>query len=147
MRHHLKKLTPLTTLPNCGQEKLKELFELYLAPNFVEVTPEDYLPPCSQMNSVVTHYERLMKYPNSTNPKQIFNLIVDYPVEYRETVNKRAYNIYALFSQVGGIVGIIVGYSLMQIPDMIEFLINWLKLNCEKNKNCQNNMLEDVKIA
>ena len=86
------------------------------------------------MSSVVTHYERLMKYPNSTNPIQNFNLIVDYPVEYRETINKRAYNIYALFSQVGGIVGIIVGYSLMQIPDIIEFLIKGLQLNYEKSK-------------
>ena len=147
MRHHLKKSIPQSNLPKCNQKELRKLSERYLAPNFVEDTPSEYLPPCSQMSSVVTHYERLMKYRNSTNPIQNFNLIVDYPVEYRETINKRAYNIYALFSQVGGIVGIIVGYSLMQIPGIIEFLINGLQLSYEKSKNSQNNMLEDVKIA
>ena len=91
MRHHLIKSAPQTNLPKCDQKKLKELSERYLAPNFVEDTPSGYLPPCSQMSSVVTHYERLMKYRNSTNPIQNFNLIVDYPVEYRETINKRAY--------------------------------------------------------
>ena len=147
MRNHFKRSTPSTNLPKCNQEKLKELSASYLPLSFVEVTPKDYLPPCTQMSSVVTHYERLMTYPNSTRLVQIFNLIIDYPVEYKETVNKRAYNIYALFSQVGGIVGIIVGYSLMQITDLIEFVINWLQLNYEKSERCQNDILEDIKIT
>ena len=108
---YLIKSAPQTNLPKCDQKKLKELSERYLAPNFVEVTTKDYLPPCSQMSSVVTHHERLIK----TGLSQTLALKLDHPVEYRETINQRAYNFYALWSQIGGIVGIIVGYSLMKI--------------------------------
>ena len=146
MRYHIKKSTPLTNLPECDQENLKEISENYTRSNFFEVFSKDYLPPCSQMSSVVTHYERLMKYPRENKTIQTFNLIVRYPLEYRETVNKRAYNFYALFSQVGGIVGIIVGYSLIQITDIIELIVNWLQLKYEKRNSYQNNMSEDVEI-
>ena len=92
------------------------------------------------MSSVVTHHERLIK----TGLSQTLALKLDYPVEYRETINQRAYNFYALWSQIGGIVGIIVGYSLMQIPEVIEILINKFPLYHKKTNKQQNNFLGNV---
>ena len=126
-------------LSKCDQEKLREFIN-YSPPNYFDALAKDYLPPCSQMSSVVTHHERLIK----TGQSQTLALKLDYPVEYRETVNQQAYNFYALWSQIGGLVGIIVGYSLMQIPDVIEFLVNELPSHYKKTAKHQNNFIGNV---
>ena len=76
------------------------------------------MPPCSASTNIVTNTEDLARF-NDTN---ITNLILkfEYPNDYRETVNSRNFNVYDLWSQTGGIVGIIVGYNMAQLPEALE---------------------------
>ena len=45
---------------------------------------------------------------------------------YKEIRNIRQFGLYDLWSQIGGFVGIFLGYSLLQIPEIITNLISWL---------------------
>ena len=44
---------------------------------------------------------------------------------YKETVIKLAFDMATLWSQVGGFIGMFLGYSLLQIPELVA---NWLQL-------------------
>ena len=46
----------------------------------------------------------------------------EYPTNYQETLNKRAFVGHYLWRQIGGITGVIVRYSLMQIPQTFEII-------------------------
>ena len=52
--------------------------------------------------------------------KRRFEIFVNYLTEsYQEIANKKDFSGEALWSGVGGLVGIFLGYSFMQIPDSI----------------------------
>ena len=112
-----------TELPNCDKDQLNILAFNYSAGDNFEAISNSYLPPCTQMSSVVTTTENQKRSPNSNKPSTAISF--EYPTEYRETQNQREYGVYDLWSQIGGIMGIIVGYSLMQIPQTIEDTLIW----------------------
>ena len=43
---------------------------------------------------------------------------------YRETANKMAFDMATLWSQIGGFIGMFLGYSLLQVPELAE---TWYK--------------------
>ena len=50
-----------------------------------------------------------------------------YDETYRETINREAFSLADLWSQVGGFVGIFVGYSIMQIPATVAVFYRHIK--------------------
>ena len=112
-----------TNLPECNKKDLYKLAFNYSVEDNFDVTAKHYLQPCTQMSSVITTTESKKKNPNTNKPSVALSF--EYPVEYRETLNQREYSIYDLWSQIGGIMGIIIGYSLMQIPKTIENTFIW----------------------
>ena len=48
-------------------------------------------------------------------------------VGFRETRNVKAFGLLSLWSQIGGFVGIFLGYSLLQVPEIITYIIGWAK--------------------
>ena len=112
-----------TNLPECNKKDLYKLAFNYSVEDNFDVTAKHYLQPCTQMSSVITTTESKKKNPNTNKPSVALSF--EYPVDYRETLNQREYSIYDLWSQIGGIMGIIVGYSLMQIPETIENTFIW----------------------
>ena len=60
--------------------------------------------------------------------------------EYEKITNKRLFNSESLFSQVGGLIGIILGVSFLQIPDILNGSLEILKTKykqivCKDNIN------------
>ena len=46
---------------------------------------------------------------------------------FREMQNYRAFGLLSLWSQIGGFVGIFLGYSLLQVPELVNGVIGWAK--------------------
>ena len=64
-------------------------------------------------------------------------------VDYLEITNNQAFDFESLFSQIGGFVGIFLGFSLLQVPDLIQHLTKTLQhmyqmkiSNNEPNAHC-----------
>ena len=73
-----------------------------------------YTPPCDEMSLTASFYDK----PNG-NSKELA-IRVGYPKRtFKEIVNRKAFNFEAFWSGVGGFVGIFLGYSLMQLPEII----------------------------
>ena len=47
--------------------------------------------------------------------------------KYQEIVNEREFSFETFWSSVGGFVGIFMGYSLLQIPELVAGLYSWCR--------------------
>ena len=112
------------TWPNCNPDQLKMAQDLYSPHDNFEAGARLYLPPCTQMSTVVTIAEDIERMENENITSIILRF--EYPTNYREIINKREFSVYELWSQIGGIMGIMVGYSLMQIPDTLKGIFVWI---------------------
>ena len=106
------------------QAEMKKAHDLIGHPKMVMNEIES---PCLDMKAVVT-------YNKNTNFDDLFNAVKDHRItftykedEYQEIENIRAFGIEALWSGIGGFVGIFLGYSTMQLPDFIRYLSLILK--------------------
>ena len=77
------------------------------------------------MSSVVTNTEDIVYLDNTNMSTLIFKF--NYEENYRETINREAFSLADLWSQVGGFVGIFVGYSIMQIPATVAVFYRHIK--------------------
>ena len=105
----------------CNQTQYKRLFTLYR--DFAKVQSW-YTQPCNEMSSIVTTTESITDQGGRLTlfGKSKINLrfrLTFFTESYRETVNKLAFDMASLWSQIGGFVGIFLGYSLLQIPELV----------------------------
>ena len=107
-------------LPECNPEQHFKVDTIYSPYDFFEAAGNLYQPPCSQMRSIVTKTEDLTRFEDKNVTKVILKF--EYPLDYKIIINDRSFNAYDLWSQIGGIVGVIIGYSLAQIPETMERL-------------------------
>ena len=81
------------------------------------------------MSSIVTTSNALTRIANRWRKRKFdlkFNL--EYSVNtYKETLNKKAFDLASLWSQIGGFIGIFLGYSLLQIPQLAGDVIELVK--------------------
>ena len=79
-----------------------------------------YDPPCDEMQSPVDVKEVIL----NGRKRMSLQLVIRYSTEiYQEIQNFRDYNLDTIWSSVGGFVGIFLGYSLLQLPDLLE--VDW----------------------
>ena len=82
-------------------------------------------PPCDKM-SLSTSIEK-----SNTVRKYLGQLMVlrfNYLNEdYQEILNVRDFGLETFWSSIGGFIGIFLGYSLLQIPDLLIIGILWVK--------------------
>ena len=104
--------------PECDFERHKKVVYDFSPYDDFDAAGKLYFPPCSTSTNIVTNTEDLARF-NDTNTTNLI-LKFEYPNDYRETVNSRNFNVYDLWSQTGGIVGIIVGYNMAQLPEALE---------------------------
>ena len=45
---------------------------------------------------------------------------------FQEIINARDFGVESCWSGIGGFVGIFVGYSILQLPDFLYFVLQWL---------------------
>ena len=85
-----------------------------------------YNPPCNEMR-ISTSLQRRPYYMNES-----LYLLFNYMDEnYQEIVNFRAFTISSFFSDTGGFIGMILGYSLLQIPAEIVQFWEWF---CDRKR-------------
>ena len=120
----------------CNKDKLSE-FDLKYAPKYqFERNTSLYIPPCTEMESIVgsTTEIRIIKNSKTKHPIGCSkDLAVDkaaylkiklyYRIQhYTLASNKEAFTLFSLWSQVGGFIGIFLGYSLLQLPELLGYI-------------------------
>ena len=109
----------------CSRTQYRRINKLYT--NFLK-TKEWYTQPCSRMNTIVTTASSITKteplltdlFLTSLKPSFTIEFTVEYLTgSYRETINKLDFDMATLWSQIGGFIGIFLGYSLLQVPELV----------------------------
>ena len=85
-------------------------------------TMNTYDGPCVKMTVIAN--VQVVKNPKLWMPTLTIKYLVD---EYQLIRNNRAFGFESLWSQIGGVVGIFLGYSLLQVPMVIRKITNWAK--------------------
>ena len=118
----------LSTLPRCGRLSYRRLRQDYSPFTNFEASADLYVEPCTEMSSVVTTAEDVIY--RKDNDVSVLCFQFYYEENYKEIVNQEAFSLADLWSQVGGFVGIFIGYSIIQIPTTIEEFYKQIKEWC-----------------
>ena len=134
--------TNYTSAPFCNLSS--QLLELKNARDNLTHVMTLYEPPCDQMN-VVTDVT-IKSYGNAYNKANpIFNAYFNKNKKlhlkfkymdrhYQEVTNNRDFGFDSFWSSVGGFIGIFLGYSMLQIPEM---LMKWIFRNNKIQKKAK----------
>ena len=122
----------------CSQEQYAN-FSKNLHPRIhYETLAKQYVAPCTQMTSIVTSKDTLIvekdkgsgygiDFGRNKDRKKVTVRIEYSAVGFREIRNYKAFGLLSLWSQIGGFIGIFLGYSLLQVPELITDIIKWAK--------------------
>ena len=79
-------------------------------------------PPCDEMSLVTNFYQKPEK-----QGLEFLTIVMYYDRHsFQEIINRRAFGLEAFWSSVGGFVGIFLGYSLMQLPDIMSTCVAFI---------------------
>ena len=117
--------TENSTSKTCNS--ITELQKAYeLIQNYKTVL-RSYLAPCTQME-ILGKFDR-----EEDNEWDDPRIKVTYEeTDYEEMKNTKSFNFESFVSGVGGFIGIFLGYSILQIPDLLELL---LSVNIDQRRN------------
>ena len=123
--YHLDNLMDQKT-PICKTfSAYKEIYFNFIL-NKWNTTANRYIPPCNKMKVSSDVQISAHNYPSVSKILQSGNLnILQFLYltnEYEEIMNVRSVDLEDLFSQIGGSVGILLGYSILQIPTLISMM-------------------------
>ena len=111
----------------CNRTQYRNISKQYKIDMFYSVA-KLYAEPCNQMTSIVTMDNTIITEKNNTENRKVFAIVINYETrEYKETINNKAFSITTLWSQIGGFIGIFLGYSLLQVPEVVATLIASVK--------------------
>ena len=113
-----------TELKICNKPReLKTAFDQIM--NYKRVM-STYDPPCVEMTNLVQFTRNVVQL------KSDFLIKISYTEDfYQEIENVRDFSFETFWSSVGGFLGIFLGYSVLQIPDLLSYLSSFLmKINC-----------------
>ena len=88
-----------------------QLKEIYNQIKNYRTIMEHYNPPCDDMN-IVTTVQELQKV-------RATGMEIYYLHRYEETINRRDFGFEMFWASIGGFIGMFLGFSLLQIPDLI----------------------------
>ena len=117
--------------------------------NYWNITMQ-YDPPCKHLISQAYATIRssllagvLQRRVDELNSKRQIFLRIRYKVsDYEEVTNERLFNEWDLFSQVGGTIGLLLGFSFLQLPDALHNLA--MKMKERYKKTTDDNVSNDV---
>ena len=99
-----------------------------------------YQPPCDEMQALINVQETKV-YGKKV---QTLKIVIRYSTEiYQEIQNFRDYNLDTLWSSVGGFIGIFLGYSLLQLPELLQldWETYWTLIRGNQKRNTRQAML------
>ena len=80
-----------------------------------------YTRPCIESNSIVTATEGISLIRNKSVVAGRLAFQLHYLSDmYRETASVRAFDFSTMWSQIGGFIGMFLGYSLLQAPELAQ---------------------------
>ena len=98
-------------LPRCtDSKKLQLISKHFLPPKSTDNGTSLYIGPCNQLGITASVTQSDVE----ENLILGFNYFVE---EYRETVNGRAFDFETLWSQIGGLIGMFLGFGLWQVTN------------------------------
>ena len=81
-------------------------------------------PPCKSMETIYyTYSEADSSHTHAAEQNMVEILIAPYNKRFKEILQTRAIDIQALIGNIGGYIGLCLGYSILQIPDFIVFIL------------------------
>ena len=110
--------------PTCSRVQYKGIYKLY--ENFLQ-TKDWFTQPCTRMNALVatsdsiteTNEFRYIDFQLTLTNGDAIEFILQYQTEsYRETINNLAFDMATLWSQIGGFIGMFLGFSLLQVTQL-----------------------------
>ena len=107
----------------------------------------DIHPPCQGMEKIDYSFEDhvyeekdISWNTTSSHGTFWFGLYI-YDQKYKEIVQIKAIDVNGLIGYIGGYIGLILGYSILQIPECIVMLVRKFKADCSDCPKSQNNSL------
>ena len=112
--------------PICNASSQYELAYGYVSN--ITKSRELFTPPCDQM-IVVSHIqkEKGRRRDEINKPLYVDLEFIQGSELYQEIQNVRGFSLGDCWSGIGGFVGMIVGYSLMHLPEMLSGYLLWMK--------------------
>ena len=120
----------------CKKHQLSMFRNTHSPNKYFEAIAKQYLQPCGQMLSSVASTEALMPkvFPSkwvdefiSKNRRKTYEVDIGIRyglTTYKVATNNQAFTFLSLFSQIGGFVGIFLGFSLLQLPVLLKLLLS-----------------------
>ena len=91
-----------------------------------------YPPPCQSIKKITYDYEEVTIEDDSntmTNTSSWFRIVLlFYDQYYKQITQVRAYDMELLIGNIGGYIGLFLGYAILQFPDFVSKFRKWLKL-------------------
>ena len=129
-------------LYSCKRQNLKDFYANFTPDSNFKLTSAHYDSPCLEMESIVTSTATSIANtfdnfsPGAAGKLSKIRIIIDYKTEnYKLAANYKKLGLLSLLSQIGGFVGMFLGYSLLRFPDLVVFGILWMKKPFEISKN------------
>ena len=108
-------------LPVCNKKKEFEILSEFMPINFENGT-KLFMPNCRHMTVTFDMAQADVSYSQGK-----IGFTLNYGSEsYKYFKNVRSFSIYDFWSQLGGFVGMLLGYSLLQVPDIFIALIQMI---------------------
>ena len=111
---------------NFPQRKCQSKYELQIADILIQqyrAILKNYVAPCNQME-IFTRYDREEELNDGDDPRVMF-LYED--SAYEEIQNTKSFDLESFVSGVGGFIGIFLGYSILQIPELLVLLTTFMR--------------------
>ena len=116
-------ITKTINLPKCNRTKDYKALKQYL-PDIgdVKVGTGLYTQPCAEMTITLT----MAQSDYEGSGELGFQIYYD-TEQYKIIENSRGFGLQDLWSQIGGFIGIFLGYSLLQMPELLSSLVTWIQ--------------------
>ena len=111
--------------PHCTSAKqLKDIYDVITEPSKMIRVFDKYVMPCDKMSSTVTFHMKPAEDGEGKTLGLEFNYLED---TYQEVCNQKDFDLEMLGSSVGGFIGMFLGYSLLQCPQLISNIFDSIK--------------------
>ena len=111
-------------LPLCSKKKQFQILSEFM-PIYFENGTKLFMPNCRHMTITFDMAQADVSYSQGN-----IGFTINYGSEsYKYFKNVRSFSIYDFWSQVGGFIGMLLGYSLLQVPDILMGIIQMISGN------------------